>query len=78
MLATSRRDSPGSLNARLAAAETKDVRASFVPTAASLAAAFAPAVKALSNLLLRWYLVESRKLEIPQAHDETIHTYPLA
>jgi len=35
-------------------------------------------LKPASELLLRWYLAEVRKLDIPQAPNETIHTYPLA
>ncbi|MGA3038666.1 MAG: hypothetical protein ABSE64_14415 [Vulcanimicrobiaceae bacterium] len=31
-----------------------------------------------SALLMRWYLVEVRKLDVPLAPDEAIHTYPLA
>gem|GEM_PF-5130487 len=54
------------------------MKASSPPGAAPLPTALAVLVRALSNLLLRWYTTESRKLEIPQAHDETIHTYPLA
>ena len=54
------------------------MKASQSPAVAALATTLALALEPLARILLRWYLAETRTLEIAQAPNETIHTYPLA
>ncbi|MBV8152427.1 MAG: hypothetical protein JOY59_12785 [Candidatus Eremiobacteraeota bacterium] len=54
------------------------MKVSTPPVAAAFFALPTLFTRFASDLLLRCYLGEVRKLEVPQAPNEAIHTYPLA
>ena len=69
-----------SLNCSGGGAEINDMKAPLprARTGGAVAAILALVLRTASALLFRWYVAEARRLDIQQAPNEAIHTYPLA